>query len=316
MDKRTRIAVLVLLWLLCASNQKGVAQQNGAASISTAHIRVEVRQMNGDPIAYLQKKNFRIVLAGRQLPVTALTRDQKRPTRVLALISPEYAASGSSNDMVLKDFPASFNRQEISIIEANGAATGFTATRPLLSAEIHSARAGTENFQQAIEKLGTYTGARAVIYVTSKSGRTPLYIRQAARKADALIYQVGGDIADNYVYEGDETTTGALPVYGQGPYGANAPPADGMQVVNNTEIWESGATLAIRDVYVERTIHAALREIARNNSGCYDLEVSIPSNAKALTLGLTMKQAYQISAQAYTLDRSPSPDILLQGQKF
>lgn len=298
---RTLIATAALVALGCA-NQSGLAEQDDRP----VHIRIQVRQMDGYPIAYLRKQNFRVTAAGQLLPITNLVHNPKQITRILVLISAKYSASGSSVDNLLEHLPVSLKNEQISLVEASGAATGFFTTRVSLSTAIHAARAHSTSFQQALDGLATYTGPRAVIYMTSSTGRTPPSIRKAAAGVDALIYQVGGDPADNYDFEPYQTSAGPLTA-------SPAPLAGGgMDVLNTTEVWESGATLSIRDVYVERSIQKALSEIAWEDDGYYDLQVTAPLSAKILNLSLTIKGDYQISAQTYSFEKGPVPSVALQ----
>lgn len=315
-------SAFVIMSLPWGSGKQTRAQQNISSSVRPVHIGVLVRQLDGDPIGYLRSKDFRVFLNGRQLPLTVARIGQSKSVRtrvseprVLVVVSPEYTATGSSIDALLKDLPESFDRSFISVVEANGTATNYVSTRQALIAEIQAGQTVREDYRQAFDQLGAHPGRRAVIFVTNSRGRTPLSIRDAAAKLDALVYQVGGNVADNYTYQGDSTTTSSLPAYGQGLYGGTAVPDNGMTVVNNTQVWESFATLSIRDLRVEKSIHGALHDIAKDNEGYYDLQVQVPAEEQTLTLELAIKEDYQISAQAYDLNNRPAPTLILQKNK-
>ncbi len=315
------VAILALLWSLCWRSDLSSAQQQTSSLVRVVHISVLVRQLDGDPIGYLRSGDFHVLLHDLRLPLTETRpgespkiNTQKNTARVLVIFSQNYTTTADATDSLLNHLPSSFNGSSISIVESNGTATNYVSTRRRLLANLRSGHAVKETYRQAFDQLGTHTGRRALIYVTSKRERTPLDIRVAAARAGALIYQVGGDPADNYTYEGDTTTTPSLPAYGEGIYGSTAAPDNGMTVFNNTQIWESFATRIIRDVRIEKTMRAALHDIAKDNEGYYDLQVQVPADAKTLTLGLGIKEDYQLSAQAYSLDDFPVPELKLQSK--
>ncbi len=82
-----------------------------------------------------------------------------------------------------------------------------------------------------------------------------------------MLYEIGGDPADNYTYGGQTSGPTSFPIYGAGLYGAYPGPHDevGMTVVDPTLPYTYAVpTLAVGDVHVERTLRSALKDARRD----------------------------------------------------
>lgn len=316
------LAISIAFLFLYSSHSRVRCQQTKAVPTERIDIGVMVRQLDGTPMERLGPKDFQLVANGHRLPVS-LKSLRKVPkgsarvprTRVLIIVSTDYLAGGGTKEGLLSELPAHFGQNEIAMVTNNGFATRYALTKQGLVAALRNGAMRATNWQQAIKDLNNYPGRRVLVYMTNRTGRTPESLRQWAATIGALIYQVGGDTDENYVYWGDETTTPSLPAYGESIYGESAPPAGGTAVANNTAIWESFATKSVRDVYVEKSIKEALHDIAQDGYGYYVLRVAIPSTVDSLELGVKTSQDYQLSAQPYSQSGARMPVIVLPGSK-
>jgi hypothetical protein len=63
---------------------------------------------------------------------------------------------------------------------------------------------------------------------------------------------------------------------------------------------------------IETTFSGALKDIKNDGRGYYDLVLSVPANTSKLSLGLKHVTEYLLTAQAYTLDQSALPELVIE----
>jgi hypothetical protein len=279
------------------------------------HITAQIRGLEGDPISDLRPSNFVVLGAGSTLPFSFATRDVNQPTFVLIVVAPSAGFSSLSD---IKAFLSANVPNEVqtkssfSFLGPRGESIGFRQSPAALIADIGSPRIVYRGFPQAIADLAKCRGHRAIIYLTNRMSNPPLEFVAAAKDAGALVYEVGGDPNQNYIYSGVETTGGPLSNYSEtSQYGPVVPTGSSFPAVNNTVVWEGSGARSIRTVYVERSIKTAFREIKKESDGSYVLTVKIPQSVRTIELKPKIGGEYQLNAFDYADEGRVAPLLIL-----
>ena len=300
-----------LVGCLCAAMPCQQSRGGGAAPV---HVYAEVRELSGEPISTLRASNFSVLSGGSRLPFTLSSRKAKPATYLLIIVSP---ASGLNSTQAISDllereipggFPASYSA---SLLGPKGEYVSYESTRDALVSRWRARAVTYKGYRQAIRDLGTRKGRRAIIYVTGSLSNVPPDLKAAAEAAGALIYQVGGNVNQNYVFSSETTSTRELPEYGEGLYGPTAPSGLEFNVANSTVMWASTGTRSIRTVYVERSMRGAFREMERGMAGSYELRLNVPQGVDEVQLRLRLRGDYQITAYDYSAGEGEAPDLRL-----
>lgn len=271
------------------------------------YISLQARHIDGTPINDLLPRQVELTANGQALPVQLMKgfpSPSPNRTEVLILIAP--AAQAQAATVLSRKLPAVFSHERIALATADGRHTPFQETRAELLAAWTAAPASSPGYTAALGQLGDYAGRRAIVVFGPKNAPLPKWIERSANRLRALVYQVGGDTFGNYITTGErEGTPGAVVM-------AAAPsPVDGAPgAVTTGTSWVIYGTPNIRLVHAERSLHDALRDIRTDGSGYYTLVVDAQPNT-SLSLGLRLGRSYQLSAQPYTLDNTPAPELKL-----
>jgi hypothetical protein len=313
---------LPLLLIFCVA---GSCQQSNVLPSEEVHIGIQLRQLDGDPIDDLTAKDFRVSASNRTLPLTLARPSVKRAnlypvlTRLLVIFPP--STMQNRDDLVSQTIaqlkPVWSKGWQIALLTPEGELTPYVSSEQRLRQAVHRTTITHDTYGEAIDTLKAFAGRRLVIVMSDGRNGTLYGLRKAAQGAQAMLYDVGGNIFDNYSYgEAEKGSTPSLPAYGAGGYGASAGPVSGgFIVVNNTETWSSAAQLSIDDVHAERSFHAAVKDAIIDARNYYDLGVEVEVGTTSLTLGISVHEPYRITAQAYTKTSRPAPNLVLLQQK-
>jgi hypothetical protein len=293
---------------------------------STEEVRIEVRltRLNGDPIDHLSVADFRVSVGAQKFPLTVARPALKGqtpdsvPTRLLVIFSPPTMQGGRDpiQQAIEKLKPVWRRGWQVSLLMPEGQSTPYASSEAELLHLAHQSTAPKQGYEEALQALRTFPGRRLVVYVSDGQSKTLNGLAKAAKDAEAMLYDVGGDLSQNYVYgEAVKGSTFSLPSYGAGLYGANPGPAGGLTVVNNVETWSAPAELAIGDVHNERSLHGAISDAIRDSGNYYELRLEVPVQTAWLVLGVSVTGDYRLTAQTYTPGGNTAPGLVLLRNK-
>jgi hypothetical protein len=311
-------AVFYIFICFLSTNAVAQAVQTAPAQNTTVHIVAEVRMLTGEPLKGMRSADFNVSSAGIPLRLQMSTFKIPSPNSVLVILS---TASGfdsllNAANYLCNSVPSAIqSRYLMSFLGPHGE---YIDLQPAHDA-LNMLRSGTfhyENSLQAVYDLTKSKGPRAIVYMTNRLANPPIPLISAAQEAGALIYAVGGNEYQNYVYSGLETTSGPLGNFSEGLQSGpvlSAGPAGSP--VSNAVVWESYANQSIRTVYMERSIQKAFQQMAKASLGRYWLTVDVPASTQTIQLGTKLSGDYQIDAYAYTDSDTPAPKLILSTSK-
>jgi hypothetical protein len=309
----------VLLTLVGAFGAACQAQQS--VDTQVVHIGVQLRQLTGDPIDGLTSKDFWVSSGPKRFPVVVsrppLRHDpppDSLPTSMLIIPSPRIVQGARDPvlDAIEKLRTVWRLNWQVSLLTPEGRLTPYEGSETELRQSVQNPFYEKQTYQNAMKELSVRAGRRLVLYLTDGQNKMPKELVVAARELSAQVYEVGGDVYQNYSFgEGQWSSDGGLPVYGAGLYGPSPAPVGGMSIVDNVETWSASATPAIGKVHGERSLSGAIRDATRDAHNYYDLTVQAPVGIRALVLGVGLRTEYRISAQAHTTGPDSSPTLVL-----
>jgi hypothetical protein len=312
-SRRVRSAAF-LACCMVAAGQESLSQSQ------VVHIAVQVRQLDGSPVGNLKAKDFQILASGKPLSVTVARPSLKGAvpnsvqTRLLLILPSETSSSSAQrlSSMLDQLKPAWQAGWQIAMLTAQGQLTPYLTNEQSLTQALHQPATPPVSYQAAINTLRDFPGRRLVMTTWNHDYGSLFMLRKAAMDVQAMLYNIGGDPYDNYsLGDAEQRSTPSLPAYGATLDGASPGPADGLSVVNNTEIWSAPAALAIDDVHAERSFHTALRDAISDARNYYDLSVEVDPDVAQVGLRISADGALRVSAQAYTLMSRTPPEVLL-----
>src|SRR5271170_4026606 len=238
-------------------------QQPVVSTSQVVHIGVQIRQLDGTPIGYLNAKDFNVSVGGRSFPVSLTRPSLKRAvpdsvqTRLL-LILPSPAVPGGPDilsEAIDQMNPVWREGWQVAVRTPQGGLTPYVASEQQLVQAIRQGPVTHSTDQAAIDTLKDFAGRRLVMAVWNGDYSMQYGMGNAAMGAQAMLYNIGGNSSDNYSYgEAVRGSTPSLPSYGEHVDGASAgPAAGGMTVVNNTETWSAPVQVSIDNVRAERS---------------------------------------------------------------
>jgi hypothetical protein len=298
-----------------------------AVTPSTEEVRVgvQLKRLNGDPIDHLSVDDFRVSVGTQIFPLTLARPALKKntsdsvPTRLLVLFSPP--ATRGANDpvpQVIENLKPIWSRGwQVSLLTPEGQLTPYASSATELQSLVRQNAGPAKTYEEALQTLQTFPGRRLIVYMSDGQHKAPDGLAKAAHLTEGMLYDVGGDIFQNYTYgESEKGSTPSLPSYGAGLYGPSpGPGTGGLTVVNNVETWSAPAQLSIGDVHNERRFKGAISDAIRDAGNYYELRLRVPSQTAWLVLGVTVKGDYRLTAQAYTLGDNKPPGIVLLKSK-
>ena len=278
--------VVLCHFLLLATG--GVAQ--GASSLQSAkdiRIEVQMRDLLGNPVAHLSRKDFRVQAPGAG-PVVLHGADEVG-TRLLILqrssgIDLDHLATGELNSVWKKHW-------EVSVLDLQGRQTPYVRSGPELQLALSRLGKGYTMVENAADQLGKFSGRRIIFAVNSSGTELEATVLRAASEAHAVVYHVGSESAflpDNSGFSGYYSSVNL------GPVGGGIPPR-----------WRSRGRVS-----EERSVRGAERHALVDAAGFYDLEVKLASTIASLDLGVALDQATcrcTVDAEPYAADGTPLP---------
>lgn len=312
------LARAVALAAICATIS--YAQQSSSAALEEVHIRVQLRYLSGAPINNLTARNFQVSAGAQKFPLIV-----ERPangknisstavsTRALLIFS--AAAKGPDAETFHTLRRVWSKGWKVCMLTPDRRLTPCVTNAAALHHALQQTVAGEQGDQSALSLLHDFQGRRVIIYISDGQSKMPDQIAKSAKALTAMLYDVGGDVYQNYEYGPGQETETSLPQYGMGLNGASYGPATGMTVVNPVSSYSAPAFESIGDVHNEKSLSNALRDGLSDAGNYYDLHLQVPPGTNSLVLGVTTKQGYKLTAQAYTRDTSPPPDLILLGPK-
>ena len=317
-------AFCILLAVLVISGEPSLSQLPAHPSTEEVRISVQLRRLDGNPIDHLSAADFRVSAGTRIFPLTVVRPASKKvmpdsvPTRLLVIFSPP--ATQEANDPIPQTLeklkPVWQRHWQVSLLTPEGQLTPYASSEMELQHLAHQNVAPKQTYDDALQMLKTFAGRRLVVYVSYGQYKAPDGLAKAARDAEAMLYDVGGDIDRNYSYgEAEKGSTFSLPAYGAGLYGDFPGPVGGLTVVNNVETWSAEARLSISDVHNERSLGGAISDAIRDAGNYYELRLQAPVQTAWLVLGVSVAGDYRLTAQAYTPGQNTAPGIVLLRHK-
>jgi hypothetical protein len=304
----------VALAAICATI--GYAQLSSRAALEEVHIRVQLRYLSGAPINNLTARNFQVSAGAQKFPLTVEKPANRKnsssttvPTRALLIFSPAAKSPGAETFHTLQKVWS--KRWEVCILTPDRRLTPCVTNAADLHHALQQTAAGEQSDQRALSLLHDFPGRRVIIYISNGQSKMPGQIAKSAKALTAMLYNVGGDVFQNYEYGPGEETETSLPQYGMGLYGASNGPANGMTVVTPVSTYSASASESIGDVHNERSLSTALQDGLSDAGNYYDLRLQVPPGTSYLVLGVTTKQSYKLTAQAYTHGTTPAPGLIL-----
>jgi hypothetical protein len=306
------------------SGETCLGQSSAHLSTEDVRISVQLRRPNGDPIDHLSTADFRVSVGTRVFPLTLARPALKKstpdsvPTKLLVIFSPP-AVQGADDPIpqaIEKLKPVWRRGWQVSLLTPEGQLTPYASSEMELQHLAHQNATPKQTYREALQTLQTFAGRRLIAYVSYGQYKAPDGLAKAARDAEAMLYDVGGDIYQNYAYgEAEKGSTFSLPSYGAGLYGDSPGPVGGFTVVNNVETWSADAQLSIGDVHNERSLGGAISDAIRDAGNYYELRLHVPIQTAWLVLGVSTTGDYRLTAQAYTPGRNTAPSLILLRNK-
>jgi hypothetical protein len=294
-------------------------------STQEVRISVQLKRLNGDPVDHLLVADFRVSVGAQVFPLTLVRPALKKstpdsvPTRLLVIFSPP-AMQGANDPIpqaIEKLKPIWSRGWQVGLLTPEGQLTPYASSKTELQQLTNQTVGPKQTYADALQNLQTFPGRRLVVYMSYGQYKAPPGLAKAAHDAEAMLYDVGGDIFQNYTYgEAEKGSTPPLPSYGAGLYGPSpGPPFGGLTVVNNTEIWSAPAQLSIGDVHNERSFGGALSDAIRDARNYYELRLQVPPQTAWLVLGVSVTGNYRLTAQTYTPGQNTAPGLVLLRSK-
>ena len=325
-DHYRRLSTLAIwssLAVLVMPGEACLGQLPSRPSTEEVRISVQLRRLNGDPVDHLSVADFRVSVGTRIFPLTLARPPLKKgtsgsvPTRLLVIFSPPAMQGDDPMPQAIEKLKRVWRLGwQVSLLTPQGQLTPYASSETELQHLAHQNVSLKQTYGEALRTLQLFPGRRLVMYVSGGQYKAPDGLAKAARDAEAMLYDVGGDIFQNYAYgEAEKGSTPSLPSYGAGLYGASPAPVGGPTVVNNVETWSAPAQPSIGDVHNERTFGAAISDAMRDARSCYELRLQVPVQTAWLVLGVSMTGDYRLSAQVYTPGRNTGPSLVLLRNK-
>ncbi len=222
---------------------------------------------------------------------------------MLIIVAP--GVSGDLRSYLSGQLPSRFpGNQSFRLMSPNGAYVGPVGTRDELLQPVAPGRGVFKGYEQAIGDLAECRGERSIIYATPRAAANqPLDMVRDAEQASALIYHVGGDPIENYTVSGEPGTTAPPTSVGEFPLQTTS--------VTGAETWETNLSPSIRTVYVVRSMGGALKNIERVSKGWYQLTLTVPQDAAAISLRAKIPGQYQMSAVDWLDAKGVAPSLIL-----
>ena len=291
------------------------AQQPSSAALEEVHIRVQLRYLSGAPINNLTARNFQVSAGAQKFPLIVErpangknSSSSAVPTRALLIFSAAAKSPGAETFQALQKVWS--KGWEVCMLTPDRRLTPCVTNAAALRHALQQTVV-EQSDQNALSLLHDFQGRRVIIYISNEQSRMPEQIAKSAKALAAMIYDVGGDVYQNYEYGPGQETETSLPQYGTGLNGASNGPANGMTVVNPVSTYSAPAFESIGDVHNERSLSNALQDGLSDAGNYYDLRLQIPPGTNSLVLGVTTKQGYKLNAQAYTRGTTPAPGLIL-----
>ena len=319
------LAMCVLLAVLVVWGEVGLCQIPALPSTKEVHISVQLRRLSGAPVDHLSVADFRVSVGAQVFPLTLARPSLKKrtpgsvPTRLLVIFSPP--AMQGANDPIphaVEELKPIWSRGwQVGLLTPEGQLIPYTSSKTELQHLANQTLGPKQTYNDALQTLQTFPGRRLVVYMSDEQYKAPPGLVKAAHDAEAMLYDVGGDIFQNYTYgEAEKGSPPPLPSCGAGLNGPSpGPPFGGLTVVDNTEIWSAPAQLSIDDVHNERSFGGAISDAIRDARNYYELRLQVPAKTAWLVLGVSVTGDYRLTAQTYTPGQNTAPGLVLLRSK-
>ena len=283
-----------------------------APSVREAHIAVQVRDTSGEPVRWLDARNFKVKLVvggvstDTQVKVVGV-RDRKShgigvPTKLLVVLL-------TSDVGVVRQLPDKLDalwraNWKVSVLDAAGSQTPYVSSADQLRLELADSGQTHRSINLATARLTRFTGRRVVFLVTLPGVHLSDFQRAAASLPGISVYHVGGD-PWNQVYAGEAYDAGAS-------FLSSTSSNEAVSSVSGG----SGAPVfqRVRGRETEdRTLGGAIRDALRDGYGYYDLTVTMPVDVPRLEMAVDVSvpgESYSIYAQPY-VTQGEAPQLSL-----
>ena len=153
-------------------------------------------------------------------------------------------------------------------------------------------------FAQSIRDLAKAKGPRAIVYLTNRRSNPPRELISAARYDGALIYAVGGNVYQNYIFSSQGIS-----------FPLAVDPSQAKSAISSTFVW--AGVRSIRTVYMEHSLRKAFQEMRSVSRGLYELTVDSAGPIETVTIQPKIPGEYQLSASAYSDGDAPPLTLVL-----
>jgi hypothetical protein len=210
--------------VLAMSDEACLGQLPSSPSTDEVRISIQLRRLNGDPIDHLSVADFRVSVGAQKFPLTLARPALKKSTpdsvpRLLVILSPSAMQEGHDpiQQAVEKLKPVWRRGWQVGLLLPEGQLTPYASSQTELQHLAHQNTLPKQTYEEVLQTLQTFPGRRLVVYVSNGQSKIPEDLAKAARGAEAMLYDVGGDIDQNYAYgEAEKGSTFSLPHTAQG----------------------------------------------------------------------------------------------------
>jgi hypothetical protein len=305
------------LLFMCSANG-AYAQERIASKQIPVHVTVNARRLSGAPISNLRSSDLTVTAGGTTVSAAFSRYPASQPTFILIIVAP--AAGYTSLDAIRAMLVSNLLHNDrpvylFSMLGPKGEYLPFRSSTSLTT-DLVPGEIVYKGYVQAIRDLATCKGRRAIMYLTNRLSNPPLELIAGANDAGAMIYEVGGDPRENYVYEGGSLTTfpsiNSTQGTSSGPI-SPSPPATSNP--GSAEFWENSAVENVSTVYVASSLGKAFDKLNRDLRGFYDLEINIPARTQSINLAPKIEGEYQVNAFAYSDSTKPAPVLTVSKKR-
>lgn len=299
---RTRICLSILTLALFGGSTPG---QTGASAPRPTRIWVQLRSLNGEPVAHLNESDFVLTTQGHRLairttqPSLSHRSDAGLPRLRVLIIFPYssgFRSAAQVDAWLQQNFTYPLGDAELAAMLPDGTASPFLHTVAELRASLTQSTFTPAHGLAAFDQLAAFPGRRAVIYIGGPYQSIPPSLLKAALTAGALSYELGADPFQDLQFTNQASPAGPPAFGGSASLNPSFPPYIGIAAVSSGYI-PGARAVSLDSPQKELSLRGILRDIQHDGSGFYQLTINSTLPDSELTLSLKYLENYLISAE-------------------